>query len=284
MLKYLSSIGMDGVPGKRLLFQKLMTSTFRRPDERRVSGEFVRCYKYCGEGFGVYAKGRKDGKPESWGVFARSGGKARISEARRAVFPGGELVICRAGSNLTPVEFRLENECAANPTDGETAALSFFALYGKVLLPVYKDDETRAFRAEREQARRELIRRAAQGDKASEIMMNESVVEAARDVWWRLKTSDVFTVFESYCMSLGKRSAVYSILSEITAADRLTNRFSGAAVYKLALDMGGLSVTAFVGQTALMGEPSAGMRLLATGMLQGAVHRAAFEPPGIRRF
>jgi hypothetical protein len=126
-------------------------------------------------------------------------------------------------------------------------------------------------REEENEMRRSLLNSLRSGDESAEQKLFDHSVEIASAVRERLKTEDVLSVFEGYCLPYGTTDGTFALLGDILEMDELSNPLTDEAVYGLTLDVTGVMIRLMINQSDVVGLPMAGMRFMGICDLQGSI-------------
>jgi len=257
-------------------------------------------YKYLGSGFGVNVHGyrrlrtNKDGQQVEkhvvmdWGIFAL-GKEDNCVQNSFIDTDDAQLMYCFTEDSMSSnsFEFRINNLLeltdkykdldSQSDVEGFEQAIrsinmAMLMVSGTVLLPVEKSDDDDFLNMIDEQLRRELANLTKQGDQQAELALRQMSIERELELAGRLATEDVFSIFEGYFLNLAERSGIFSILADILDVDLLTNEATSEEIFRLSVMVADTKTTVYINKKDLVGEPSIGMRLTGTGLLQGVIN------------
>lgn len=298
MVRFLSAIGLSGIIDKKIKFNRILKDASLAPDYnfKIRSGKSGRTksesYKSLGDGFGVvvyaesYNKTNRKGETVSrmdingWSLFARSDSSIEVEDFDvDADGDGWQYAFCQDKATGNLFEFKMNNmlEYEKRIKKGEHvtgANIAMLALFGTIILPVYKDDDTKNHRSEENRMQKELLEKARLGDNMAEEELNKKASEISQIVRERMKNEDILSIFEGYFMLTGNHSGSFSVLADIERVELLENSITNEKVVKLLLNIAGTGMNLFVNQKELVGMPMVGMRFMGMGRLQGS---AVFE-------
>ena len=301
---FYKSLGLAEIVGSTRKINKILRAASFSPDfsyeapQDRKGRTFYDRYKYLGNGFGVnvigYRKLRRNKEGQmidkhvvmDWGIFALGHNDIRVANSFIDM-DEHQLGYCFTEDTKSgnAFEFRINNmlelhekykklgnldEVAQFEKDIPRINMAMLMLYGTVLLPVDKSDPE-AWHNPDEEVQRELLTRARAGDARAEINLAAMAAQQEQELRHRLQTEDLLSVFEGYFLNMTEQSGIFSILAEITAVEDIVNTESKEYLYRLILDITDTSCTVYINKKDLIGYPTAGMRLMGIGLLQGVI-------------
>jgi len=302
---FYKSIAFEGVVNDKRKLNKILRLASFEPDfsyerdQDKKGRTFFDRYKFLGSGFGVWVHGyrhmrtNKEGKRvekhvvSDWGVFAQ--GHRDNLVAHTYVDTGhDQLTYCFVEDlcSFNAFEFRLNNTMEV--MDGyrrlsdynavtnfeksiQKVNVAMLMASATVILPVIKetDDAIIKSRAKEEAEQKDLMSRARLGDDEAEEFLQNIAIQQEIDLRQRLANEDLLSIFEGYFLNLEEQTGTFSILADIMEVEELTNEASMQPLYRLALSIIGTKITAYINKNDLVGAPTAGMRLMGVGLMQG---------------
>ena len=243
------------------------------------------CYRYCGRSFGFtayYSRNSHDEmKMKRWVAFAESEHNITVSDiAVEKSFDGHLYAFCEENNTGSEFEFRINNvleyrkKWAKYKRDGAPYSVNVAGLasYGTILLPVAKNEMKNKDRDSESKEYRELLERARNGDLYADEILCDKAKETALEIHERLKTEDLFTVFEGYLLPIGDEDGVFAVLGDIVHVDADFNEVTGERVMRFSLNVTGAVFTVLVNESDLFGMPMIGMRFMGVCKLQGSIN------------
>lgn len=170
------------------------------------------------------------------------------------------------------IEYIKTSHTSYEPLAGATTSLSALSIEGYVLLPLYKTSEERASKAQAEQRRLDLIKRAHDGDEDAFQRLQIAEVDTYSNILTGLQTDDIYTIVESFLMPAGSETELYMILGEILRVQTVENRLTGTRVWILTISTNGLELDVAISRKDLVGEPAVGRRFKGRIWLQGRIN------------
>ena len=82
----------------------------------------------------------------------------------------------------------------------------------------------------------------------------------------------MYSLVDSYFMPFGVECDHYSILGEITATRKVTNRFTGENVFIMRINCNDLEFDLGINEIDLLGEPAVGRRFKGNIWMQGFIN------------
>ncbi|MDR2903848.1 MAG: DUF3881 family protein [Clostridiales bacterium] len=290
MNKNISAIGFKSILNKRKALSDIIRRISDNPDKSQVSVNKngrtqLEQYGYIGESFGLvlYAARGENGetKVNRWHPFAVADQNMRISNVSFEKMQNGSIfAYCEDASTGTELEFRLNNQMdfetlkAQKSTvllDDADANIIALGKIGNIIFPIEKNEDAIRMREEENETRRNLLSLLRKGDETAEQKLYEHSVEIASAVHERLKTEDVLSVFEGYCLPYGTTDGTFALLGDIIETDEMFNRLTDETVYSLMLDVTGVSIQLLINQNDVVGMPISGMRFMVVCDLQGSI-------------
>ncbi|MCL2575083.1 MAG: DUF3881 family protein [Defluviitaleaceae bacterium] len=298
------ALGLAEIADDKRKINKILRQASFSPDfmfecaEDKKGRIFFDRYKYLGDGFGInvigYRKMRtdKEGKRVEkhvvmeWDIFAQSTEDNFVTNTFIDI-DYLQMGYCFAddAASGNAFEFRINNmlqlydEYKKLPTfehvmDFEAGILSvnmaMLIMYGTVLLPVDKSDTEEWINPE-EDLRKDLLSRAKDGDANAEYILHQMAIEQESELSERLANEDLLSIFEGYFLNLVEQSGIFSILADILSVEELTNEVSGEKIFRITTSITDTKIAVYINDKDLIGVPSAGMRLMGFGLLQGSV-------------
>ncbi len=150
--------------------------------------------------------------------------------------------------------------------------LSALSGFGKILLPM-KKDENRTKSDERiSRERNQMIAAARDGDEEAIESLTLEDIDTYSMISRRIMYEDVLTIVNSYFMPYGIESDQYSILGEILDYQLIENRLTQEKLYVLNINCNDLVFDVCINSKDLMGEPAIGRRFKGIIWMQGTIH------------
>ena len=149
--------------------------------------------------------------------------------------------------------------------------LSALSLSGKILLPIYKDEEDVRRRNSDQKTRNSLINAAKQGDQEAIENLTLEDLDLFSAVSKRARKEDVLSIVESYFMPFGIACDEYSVLGTIIDFEDTVNSYTGEELCLLKLECNDLIFDVCINKKDLFGEPAIGRRFKGNIWMQGCV-------------
>lgn len=151
----------------------------------------------------------------------------------------------------------------------EGARLMGLSIDGKIILNVDKDLIETELEDEDEEWRRELLRKARQGDLEAQELLEIEAEEIEDLIEERLRDEDIFSILEGFFMPMDTDDGMYSVLGTIEEVESYTNELTDEVIYNLTVNAIGISFEVCINEEDLMGIPIKGMRFLGSCLMQG---------------
>lgn len=290
MHNYLRSIGFGKLKNKNEI-DLLIKDIIQHPDKKVITEDsygnvFAELSREFGEFIGISVRGFYVGDDEFhveyyFPYFVGSGvtTEERVEIEKRSdreAYAG----ICdemRIGVTLI---FYLQNaveylqECRTKnakrmPANTTVSALS---TNGKVILPVYKNENQIKSGEKYTNNRNHLMAAARDGDEEAMESLTLEDIDTYSMISRRIMTEDILSIVDTYFMPYGIESDHYSILGEILDYYKIENRRTDERLYVLTLNSNNLVFDVCINEEDLFGEPAVGRRFKGIVWLQGKIH------------
>ena len=158
------------------------------------------------------------------------------------------------------------------PARGTSVSLSALSLQGTVMMPIKKDEMQLKQSRKESQTRSQLIQAARNGDEDAIESLTLEDMDMYTSIPKRIRKDDGFTLVDTYFMPFGSESDHYSVLGEITACRKVTNKVTGEEIYLMTIDCNELTIDLCINIIDLLGEPQIGRRFKGNIWLQGNIN------------
>lgn len=142
---------------------------------------------------------------------------------------------------------------------------------GKVLLPIYKDDEQKQHQIDKYKKHTNLLSEASKGSQDAIEHLALDDIDTYQMIYRRLHNEDIYSIVESTVIPYGSESDNYTILGTILEVALHKNSFTNEEVYELVLNCNDLIFGVFINTKDLEGNPLPGRRFKGNIWLQGTV-------------
>jgi hypothetical protein len=281
----LSAVGFKSIEKRRKDISEILRRITMLPDSFFCHKNLVEQYGYAGDDFGLIVYGTRQEndtvKVRRWNAFARSDEAISIERVDFERFPNGDVfAYCEHSDSGQEFEFRLNNVTEYNAFIRGTgrrelascrANVAGLCEVGSVLFPVLRDEDAERERESEAEIKRDLIRRAREGDEDAERELYaraEAMAEAVRE---RFRDEDILSVLEGYLLPFGDKDSAFAALGDIISFEKKRNRITREYVYSLKLNVTGVPLSALVNAHDLVGMPMNGMRFMGVCSLQGTI-------------
>jgi len=150
--------------------------------------------------------------------------------------------------------------------------ISALSTGGKIILPVYKNENQIKSGEKYTNKRNHLMAAAREGDEEAMESLTLEDIDTYSMISRRVMTEDILSIVDTYFMPYGIESDQYSIMGEILDFYTAENKETKEKSYVLTLNSNHLVFDVCVNQEDLMGEPAVGRRFKGTIWMQGKVH------------
>lgn len=184
-------------------------------------------------------------------------------------------VYCEDIETGTQMDFSLQNVMDFLDVEEEKGVyiegtqLMGLSIDGKVILNVDKDDIEAEMEIEEDEWRRELLKKARQGDEEAQELLEIEAEEIEDIIEERLQEEDLFSILEGFFMPIGSQDGIYSVLGTIKEVNEYENSLTGEWIYNMVVDSIGIVFEVCINKKDLVGEPMEGMRFLGSCWVQG---------------
>lgn len=150
-----------------------------------------------------------------------------------------------------------------------TTTLSALSSFGKILLPIQKND----FQSDQDEnltrERNHLIAAAREGDEEAIENLTLEDIDTYSMISRRIIHEDILTIVSSYFMPYGIESDQYSILGEILDYHVIKNHLTQEELCALTVNCNDLVFDVCINRADLLGEPAVGRRFKGVIWMQG---------------
>jgi hypothetical protein len=287
MKSYMNAVGFYGVNAQSEI-EAMMTKVLKDPTKRYVTNHddnqlFIEYFKNYGERMGIVVRGLLD-KEETidmgeWDPYMDAKyiinvSEVDIEETDEPYFYYGVFEDVDTGTEMI---FQIQNvidyleAVEEKEVFIEGIKVVGLASEGTIILPVEKTEEDRKFENEEKKWRKELLKRAKEGDEDAQELLEMEDEEAAGMIEQRLQNEDFLSVIEGYMLPCDFFDAAYFILGTIEQIEEMINTETNQKVYWMYIETMGVKVEVAVNEKDLTGTPMVGMRFMGTCWIQGKV-------------
>lgn len=286
MIKYLSAIGLKSYRDEEKL-QELIGDIIVSPTNKYIAGNKeenevkVEYEKRFNEKMGLIVRGTMKDKEELLINFFMpyALGDVHIDIVEADVESRSKeflyYVFCEDHDTGTGLDFCLQNVMDYYDVEEDESAyirggnLMGLSIDGKIILNVDKDEIEEALEVEEDEWRKELIKKARQGDMEAQELLEIEADEIEDLIEERLHDEDLFSILEGFYMPVSNEEGVYSVLGTITKVERFQNELTEETVYNMAINAIGIKFEVCINEEDLVGVPIEGMRFLGLCWMQG---------------
>ncbi|WP_029231394.1 DUF3881 family protein [Butyrivibrio sp. VCB2006] len=172
--------------------------------------------------------------------------------------------------NMIPY-IKYENEDKF-PIRGTTLSLSALSTKGQIMMPIAKTEEEKEVAKKKNSYRNKLINNARKGDETAIESLTLDDMDLYTSISKKIRRQDVYSLVDSYFMPFGVECDHYSVLGEIKATRKVTNRFTGEVVHIMRINCNDLEFDLGINEIDLLGEPAVGRRFKGNIWMQGAIN------------
>ena len=174
-------------------------------------------------------------------------------------------------NNMTDI-LRARKSCCGSFM-ASSVVLSGLSTGGKILLPVFRDEEQAKRQEESSKMRRQLMRKAREGNQSAidTLTMEDMDTYSMLTRRVNVEKEDILSIVESSMMPYGVECEQYMAIGEIRGCYIQLNSLTQEEVWILSLDCAGLQVDVAINEKDLYGEPEIGRRFRGRIFLQGYI-------------
>ena len=288
---YLAAVGFSGLRDNQKVYE-LLEKVVLDPDEHRVTedthGSRFGCFtKEFGKNMGLTVCGNFYNHSEFhidyYFPYLRG---TRVSiyteiEVEKYVHCEGYAGICDEIELGMTLIFQVNNMadilCAHRNCCGtfyaSSVVLSALSTKGRILLPVYKDEQQTKRQKESSLNRRKLMQKAREGNQTAidTLTMEDMDTYSMLSRRINVEKEDILSIVESSLMPYGVECEQYMIIGEITGCYVQLNNLTQEQVWILSVDCAGLRMEVAINEKDLYGEPQIGRRFRGQIFLQGYI-------------
>jgi len=304
-MNFYRPLGLQDIVTKKCEIDKILRLASFEPDfkyEKKADKKgrvYFDRYKFLGKGFGVNVHGfrmmdtNEQGEEierfeiSDWGIFAKGHADTVASHALVDCDDSGMFYLFAEDlASKNTFELRVNNALELLDRYSDLRSLDHVLDYeqtlsevdmallmteGTVLLPVEKSPQQQFLQSVEDQIRKELIEKSRAGDAAAELVLAQMAQHSGAILGERLGNEDLLTVLDGYFLNMEEQTGVFYVLGDIKTVDEITNAATDEKLYCMNISATETMVTVYINQKDLMGLPTAGMRLMGVGLLQGFV-------------
>ncbi len=142
---------------------------------------------------------------------------------------------------------------------------------GKILLPIQKTEKEREESKLYAKNKSQMMESMKNQDSTTFDLFNQMEIQMYHQLNRQLRTTDLYTLVESYFMPYGVECDQYSLMGTIEKVELLKNSLTGEEIYKLLIDCNDVPFQIVIQKTDLMGVPEVGRRFKGSVWLTGRV-------------
>ena len=280
---YFRSVGFTRVRTQNQM-KLLGEYIFQNPDWRYIqskncSNVSLDYYKEYADNMGISIKGVIDNNEkvdiQKVNPFFFTSNIVEVEDLNIESHRGEYFVTCYHEKTGNDIAFYLHNalDYKENHIKKPSTKVNIVGLsvYGKIILPVYRDPENEPYRQKEEDYYRSLVKGSRSGDESYTRKLNEYERKTNEAIKERLLSEDFLTVVEGFFLSSYEEYPNYYVLGDIMSVETIHNVETDEDLYLFMLDILGVNLEVCINAKDLMGIPSVGMRFMGQCWLQGKV-------------
>lgn len=149
--------------------------------------------------------------------------------------------------------------------------ISALSTRGKIILPIYHDEELNKSNNADIQYRRKLITEAKKGNQEAIDSLTIDDIDIYAMISRRSRKEDIYSIVETSFTPYGSESDNYSILGTIIDMEKEVNDFTKEEIYILVVNCNDVILPVILNKKDLYGEPAIGRRFKGNIWTQGYV-------------
>ena len=154
---------------------------------------------------------------------------------------------------------RIETRTGIMPTS-RSISFSGLSTEGKILLPIQKTEKEKEEAKLYAKKRCEIMKSPHAMDSAILDRMGQRELEILQQVNMQVRTTDLYSLIDSYFMPYGVECDQYAMMGTIEAVNLVKNTLTGEEVYKLVIDCNDMPFEIVIQKSDLWGVPEVGRR------------------------
>lgn len=170
------------------------------------------------------------------------------------------------------VEYLQEQRTKNGKRVPSNTTISALSASGKIVLPVYKNENQIKSGEKYTNNRNHLMAAARDGDEDAMESLTLEDIDTYSMISRRIMTEDILSIVDTYFMPYGIESDQYSIMGEILDFYTIENKSTREKSYVLTLNSNHLVFDVCINQADLLGEPAVGRRFKGAIWMQGQLN------------
>lgn len=158
------------------------------------------------------------------------------------------------------------------PSLGTCLSLSGLSTQGKIIMPLFKNEEDLIRRKQFSNNRNHLIARARKGDEDAIENLTLGDMDTYTSISKMIVKEDVLSIVDTYFMPYGVECDQYAILGEIIDVSKVKNALTKEEIWQMTIECNDLLMDVCINCEDLYGEPAVGRRFKGSVWLQGMIH------------
>ncbi len=288
MHKYLRAIGFSGIKTREQLEVLLKDAETNYTDHQFVlydnetcvgdyikevapdigivsAGEFDAFDNYSRDYYFPYIRGRKISTNESSIVERHT---ADISFA--GVCDDSKVGISIIYYLLNRTRYIMDTyKTESDTVKGISLSLSALAVNGTIMMPLAKNAKAKTKAEAGSRKRNKLLEAARNGDENAIESLTLEDLDIYSSILRKIKSTDVYTLVDTYFMPTGVECDQYSVLGEITELSEVENSVTKERLVRMTISVNEIPIDLCINKEDLYGEPQVGRRFKGNIWLQG---------------
>lgn len=163
--------------------------------------------------------------------------------------------------------------CSRTGAIPSSRSVSFCGLSGegKILLPIQKTEKEKEEARLYAKKRSQMMESLKDQDSAALELLNQREFQMFHQLNMQLRTTDLYTLIDSYFMPYGVECDQYTLMGTIEKTELVKNTLTGEEVYRLLIDCNDMPFQIVIHKSDLFGIPAVGRRFKGSVWLTGHV-------------
>lgn len=158
------------------------------------------------------------------------------------------------------------------PALGTSLSLSGLSTQGKIIMPIFKNEQDLMKRKQFSNNRNRLLARARKGDEDAIENLTLGDMDTYTSIAKMIVKEDILSLVDTYFMPYGVECDQYAIMGEIIDVSKVKNPLTKEEIWQMTIECNDLLMDICINCEDLYGEPAAGRRFKGSVWLQGMIH------------
>ena len=284
-MDFLRAIGFSNIDNEEKL-ENLFSEVIDNCDKHSVisldeNTGLVEYLKFFGEGIGITLKGttteEKELTIEDWCPYTTNANEFSIINTEAHKIDNFDIMVeCEDSENGNELTFSLQNTndfliYENSEVFISNASLSAYSNSGKILLPIFKNDNDLIMEKQEEDSFKKLLDLSRAGDNNAIQTLELQKSQCHDSLLERLDNEDLFSIIDSCFIPVDTLHSEYNILGNILETKNIINTSTNEEVTCMNIETLGTILNLYINSKDLEGLPSRNMRFYGSCCLSGYV-------------